>query len=179
MGAKCFIYVKDGNSIMRVLQSAISSPGLLKTKLVRAFLMGWFLATIEIGRFNAQTCQILHCRLHSHLCYMQDIVTASPEFDVDAFIPQLRDFLTVQDVKQSMFLIQWITLLAGVPDVDLLSHLPQLLGGLLDAMTINNREVTDAAGRALEVCLSLPHTQQMLELFAMKVLQRRLPGRNQ
>lgn len=82
---------------------------------------------------------------------LQDIVTASPDFDVEAFIPQLREFLQVQDLKQSVFLIQWITLLASVPDVDMLSHLPQILGGLLDSMTTNFRDVTEAAGRALDV----------------------------
>lgn len=85
---------------------------------------------------------------------LQDIVTASPQFNVDAFIPQLREFLTVQDLKQCMFLIRWIALLASVPDVDMLSHLPQVLGGLLDAMTTDFRDVTDAAGRALEVISS-------------------------
>lgn len=83
---------------------------------------------------------------------LQDIVTASPNFDVDEFIAQLREFLAVLDLKQCMFLIRWITLLASVPDVDLLSHLPQLLGGLLDIMQNKWHEVRDAAGKALDVC---------------------------
>lgn len=86
---------------------------------------------------------------------LQDIVTASPNFDIDEFIPQLREYLAVLDLKQCMFLIRWITLLASVPDVDLLSHLPQLLGGLLDTMQNEWHEVRDAAGKALEV--NAPH----------------------
>ena len=35
--------------------------------------------------------------------------------------------------------------------MDLLSHLPQLLGGLLDIMQNEGREVREAAGKALEV----------------------------
>jgi len=42
---------------------------------------------------------------------LQDIVTASPNFDVDDFVPQLREFLAVHDMKQCMFLLRWITLL--------------------------------------------------------------------
>ena len=70
---------------------------------------------------------------------------------MDLFIPQLREYLAALDLKQCMFLIRWITLLASVPDVDLLSHLPQLLGGLLDIMQNEWHEVRDAAGKALEV----------------------------
>jgi len=40
---------------------------------------------------------------------------------------------------------------SSVPDVDLLSHLPQLLGGLLDTMQNEWHEVREAARKALEV----------------------------
>ena len=52
----------------------------------------------------------LHIALIRHTS-VQDIVTASPNFDVGEFVPQLREFLAVHDTKQCMFLLRWVTLL--------------------------------------------------------------------
>ena len=82
---------------------------------------------------------------------MQDIVTASSHFDMDTFVPQLRNYLTVLNSKKRMFLISWITVLASVPDIDMLAHLPELLAGLLDALQDDMREVRTAASKALQV----------------------------
>ena len=82
---------------------------------------------------------------------MQDIVTASPRFDMAALVPQLREYLTVLDSRKRMFLISWTTVLASVPDIDMLAFLPSLLGGLMDALQDDWREVRTAAGKALQV----------------------------
>ena len=81
----------------------------------------------------------------------QDIVTASPRFDMAALVPQLREYLTVLDSRKRMFLISWTTVLASVPDIDMLAFLPSLLGGLMDALQDDWREVRTAAGKALQV----------------------------
>ena len=82
---------------------------------------------------------------------MQDIVTASPRLDMRALVPQLREYLTVLDSKKRMFLISWITVLASVPDIDMLAFLPALLGGLMDALQDEWREVCTASTKALQV----------------------------
>ena len=84
-------------------------------------------------------------------CGLQDIVTASPRLDMAALVPQLREYLTVLDSRKRMFLISWTTVLASVPDVDMLAFLPSLLGGLMDALQDDWREVRTAAGKALQV----------------------------
>jgi hypothetical protein len=44
---------------------------------------------------------------------VKDIVTASNHFNVDAFIPKLRDYLRVINPHKRQFLISWITGGAG------------------------------------------------------------------
>ena len=50
------------------------------------------------------------------LAPLQDIVTASPSFNVDGFIPKLRDYLRVVNPNKRQFLISWIMVrLTGEP----------------------------------------------------------------
>ena len=81
---------------------------------------------------------------------MQDIATASPRLNLETFVPMLRNCLAVADARKRMFLINWVTVLATVPDIDMLPYLPQLLEGLLDALQTEWREVRTAASKALQ-----------------------------
>ncbi|KAK9810224.1 hypothetical protein WJX72_006988 [[Myrmecia] bisecta] len=81
---------------------------------------------------------------------IKDIVTASPTFDIDAFIPRLKEYLTVVNPYKRQFLINWITVLASVPDIDMLVYLPELLGGLMTMLSDSNREIRQSAGKALQ-----------------------------
>jgi len=40
---------------------------------------------------------------------LQDIVTASPHFSVEGFIPRLRDYLRVTNPYKRQFLISWVS----------------------------------------------------------------------
>lgn len=82
---------------------------------------------------------------------MQDIVTASYALDLDEFIPGLREYLTVVNPYKRQFLISWISVLASVPDIDMLQYLPELLEGLMGMLSDSNREIRQAAGKALQV----------------------------
>ena len=72
-----------------------------------------------------------------------------------ALVPHLREYLTVLDSRKRMFLISWITVLASVPDIDMLAFLPALLGGLMDALQDEWREVSTASTKALQVGVPL------------------------
>ena len=85
---------------------------------------------------------------------MQDIVTASYALDLDEFIPGLKEYLTVINPYKRQFLISWISVLASVPDIDMLQYLPQLLEGLMGMLSDSNREIRQAAGKALQVSCS-------------------------
>lgn len=82
---------------------------------------------------------------------MQDIVTASYALDLDEFIPGLKEYLTVINPYKRQFLISWISVLASVPDIDMLQYLPELLEGLMGMLSDSNREIRQAAGKALQV----------------------------
>ncbi|KIZ00332.1 putative Protein VAC14 like protein [Monoraphidium neglectum] len=69
---------------------------------------------------------------------VKDIVTASPQFSVDAFIPKLRDYMRVTNPYKRQFLISWVAVLESVPDLDLLAYLPELLDGLLNLLSDPN-----------------------------------------
>ena len=98
----------------------------------------------------------------AHLCLqecnscqtMQDIVTASYALDLDEFIPGLKEYLTVVNPYKRQFLVSWISVLASVPDIDMLQYLPELLEGLMGMLSDSNREIRQAAGKALQVCPS-------------------------
>ena len=86
-------------------------------------------------------------------CPAQDIVTASPNFNIGAFVPALKECLTVMNPFKRQFLISWITVLDSVPESDLLLYLPDLLDGLFAMLSDPNRELKQAVHKALQVCL--------------------------
>lgn len=61
---------------------------------------------------------------------MKDIVTESPSFDLDAFMPLLRERIYTKSSFARQFVISWISVLDAVPDIDLILYLPELLDGL-------------------------------------------------
>ena len=80
---------------------------------------------------------------------IKDIVTASYEFNVDSFIPKLRDYMRVVNPYKRQFLISWIAVLDSVPDLDILAYLPELLDGLMNMLSDQNREIRVAAHKAM------------------------------
>ncbi|XP_017778884.1 PREDICTED: protein VAC14 homolog isoform X2 [Nicrophorus vespilloides] len=61
---------------------------------------------------------------------LKDIVTESTSFDLDGFIPLLRERLFTKSSFARQFVISWISVLDAVPDIDLILYLPELLDGL-------------------------------------------------
>ena len=70
---------------------------------------------------------------------------------MDAFIPRLRQYLTVIQASKRQFLISWISVLASVPDIDMLAYLPHLLGGLMALLADPAQEIRQSVGKVLQV----------------------------
>ena len=68
---------------------------------------------------------------------------------MEAFIPLLRERLTVLNPYVRQFLVGWITVLDSVPDIDMLEFLPDFLDGLLNMLSDPNREIRQQADTAL------------------------------
>ena len=72
---------------------------------------------------------------------VKDIVTESSVFSIGAFIPLLRERLTVLNPYVRQFLVSWITVLDSVPGICMLEYLPEFLDGLLNMLSDPNREI--------------------------------------
>ncbi|PVH71830.1 ARM repeat-containing protein [Cadophora sp. DSE1049] len=80
-----------------------------------------------------------------------DLPTA---FSLARFIPLLKERIYVINPFTRTFLVGWITLLDSIPDLELVSYLPDFLGGLFKFLSDPNRDVHMATQGALERFLS-------------------------
>lgn len=80
-----------------------------------------------------------------------DLPTA---FSLARFIPLLKERIHVINPFTRTFLVGWITLLDSIPDLELVSYLPDFLGGLFKFLSDPNRDVHVATQGALERFLS-------------------------
>ena len=74
-------------------------------------------------------------------CKFQDIVTESATFDLVAFMPLLRERLYTRNAFARQFVISWISILHAVPDISLITFLPDLLDGLFTILEDQNTEI--------------------------------------
>lgn len=70
-------------------------------------------------------------------------------FSLQRFLPLLRDRIYATNPFTRTFLVGWITLLDSIPDLELVTHLPEFLAGLLRFLSDPNRDVHVAT----QVCL--------------------------
>ncbi|XP_025830153.1 protein VAC14 homolog isoform X2 [Agrilus planipennis] len=61
---------------------------------------------------------------------MKDIVTENRSFDLENFMPLLRERIYSKHSFSRQFIISWISVLDAVPDIDLAMYLPEILDGL-------------------------------------------------
>lgn len=80
-----------------------------------------------------------------------DLPTA---FSLAKFIPLLKDRIHVISPFTRTLLVQWLTLLDTIPDLELVSYLPEFLGGLVKFLGDPNRDVHVATQGLLDRFLS-------------------------
>ena len=71
-------------------------------------------------------------------------------FSLPRFIPLLKERILVLNPFTRMFLVSWITLLDSIPDLELVSYLPEFLGGLFRFLNDSNQDVVTATQHVLE-----------------------------
>jgi vacuole morphology and inheritance protein 14 len=71
-------------------------------------------------------------------------------FSLERFIPLLKERIFVLNPFTRTFLVGWITLLDSIPDLELVSYLPDFLGGLFKFLSDPNRDVHVATSGVLE-----------------------------
>lgn len=70
-------------------------------------------------------------------------ITAN-SFNIPRFIPLLRERIQVISAPGRIFVIQWIFLLQTIPDLELISYLPEFLDGLFNYLSDPNIDVRTA-----------------------------------
>eukprot|EP00937_MAST-01D_sp_MAST-1D-sp2_P000165 g165.t1 len=80
---------------------------------------------------------------------IKDIVTESKNFDVDAFIPSLKKYISMTNPYIRQLMIGWIRVLHDEPEIDMLDWLPEFLDGIFNMLSDNNREIRQHADHAL------------------------------
>ena len=55
------------------------------------------------------------CSISLLFIVVEDIATAPPSFNIDAFIPKLRDYLRTVNPHKRQFLVSWISAHDSVP----------------------------------------------------------------
>lgn len=80
-----------------------------------------------------------------------DLPTA---FSLARFMPLLKERIYVINPFTRTFLVGWIVLLDSIPDLELVTYLPEFLGGLFRFLSDPNRDVHVATQGALERFLS-------------------------
>ncbi|XP_030376213.1 protein VAC14 homolog isoform X2 [Scaptodrosophila lebanonensis] len=73
---------------------------------------------------------------------LKDIVTESSQtFNLEAFIPLLRERIYVKNANSRQYVISWISILNAVPDINMVYYLTDILDGLLGMLEDNSPEV--------------------------------------
>ncbi|XP_030562683.1 protein VAC14 homolog [Drosophila novamexicana] len=73
---------------------------------------------------------------------LKDIVTESYEtFNLEAFIPLLRERIYVNNAFARQYVISWISILNAVPDINMVKYLTDILDGLFVMLEDNTPEI--------------------------------------
>ncbi|KAJ4255057.1 hypothetical protein NW762_009861 [Fusarium torreyae] len=75
-------------------------------------------------------------------------------FSLPRFIPLLKERIWVINPFTRQFLVGWITLLDSIPDLELVTYLPDFLGGLLKFLSDQNSDVRAATQTCLDKFLN-------------------------
>ncbi|KAJ4181569.1 hypothetical protein NW767_014098 [Fusarium falciforme] len=75
-------------------------------------------------------------------------------FSLTRFIPLLKERIWVLNPFTRQFLVGWITLLDSIPDLELVTFLPDFLGGLLKFLSDQNADVRAATQTCLDKFLN-------------------------
>lgn len=106
-------------------------------------------------------------------------MTAHEHFNMDEFVGQFQTALKVTAPRKRAFLLSWMQVLASVPDLDMLAHLPLFLGSLLDCLCDPFGEVRAQATKVLQVVpsLTLPLNARLSVRAGLDLLSIPIPGR--
>ncbi|TDZ19755.1 Vacuole morphology and inheritance protein 14 [Colletotrichum orbiculare MAFF 240422] len=110
-----------------------------------------------VSESAASYVSVLEGELSYDLADKEEIEDRPPPptaFSLRRFIPLLQERIWVINPFTRQFLVGWITLLDSIPDLELVTFLPDFLGGLLKFLSDPNRDVHVATQSCLDKFLS-------------------------
>ncbi|XP_074645513.1 protein VAC14 homolog [Tubulanus polymorphus] len=72
---------------------------------------------------------------------MKDIVTETQTFDLEAFMPLLRERIYTKNAFARQFIVSWVAVLDAVPNMNMVVFLPEILDGLFYILGDQNIEI--------------------------------------
>eukprot|EP01065_Artemidia_motanka_P035579 TRINITY_DN43491_c0_g1_i1.p1 TRINITY_DN43491_c0_g1~~TRINITY_DN43491_c0_g1_i1.p1 ORF type:complete len:696 (+),score=280.03 TRINITY_DN43491_c0_g1_i1:61-2088(+) len=81
---------------------------------------------------------------------IKGVCTETREFDVDGFVCVLRRQIQNGNPYVRHYLLTWLSVLDTVPDLHLVCHLPDILGGVLQFLSDHNKQVVYMAEKVLK-----------------------------
>jgi vacuole morphology and inheritance protein 14 len=85
---------------------------------------------------------------------MQASIELPTAFSLNRFMPLLQERINVLNPYTRTFLVSWITLLDSIPDLELVSYLPDFLAGLFKFLDDENQDVHTQTQAALDKFLA-------------------------
>lgn len=134
MGADSELSVKNGAELLdRLIKDIVSESAATYVSILHT--------TEEDGEYSDQDAT-------------EPSIQVPMAFSLARFIPLLKERIFVLNPFTRTFLVGWITLLDSIPDLELVTYLPEFLGGLFRFLSDPNRDVHVATSGALERFLS-------------------------
>lgn len=72
---------------------------------------------------------------------LKEIVMETQYFDVEKFVPLMKQYINDKSPHIRRLLISWIDVMDNVPGIDILDFLPEFLDGLFDMLSDPHREI--------------------------------------
>lgn len=102
---------------------------------------------------------------------LKDVVQEANGFDLDRFMPLLRERIAAKNMFVRQFLLGWLSVLNSVPEINLLSRLPDILDGVFRMLAEpNSAEIRQAASTTLAEFLRELQTAKRGDWFALAAI---------
>jgi len=85
---------------------------------------------------------------------LKDIITEAPSFDIESFVPVLRERMFTKERFVRQFLVSWLTVLDAVPDSQMSKYLPEFLDPLFYILDDSSLEISTMCEKQLGEFLS-------------------------
>ncbi|EPZ34458.1 Vacuolar protein 14-like protein [Rozella allomycis CSF55] len=100
---------------------------------------------------------------------LRDIVNEKPIFNVEKFIPLIKERIFVQMKNARQFLVSWVCLLHSLPELNFIVFLPEFLDGLFRYLSDESQDIRTMTRSCLDAFLSAISMREKTDLDMRRV----------